>query len=305
MSSATSFTVPEMNMKAVECFRRGSFERAVSWLDQALGYLNSTACLGERSTDGMDQSETSSVQAGSVYSDASGSTRSRPDAAASFSGLSASLDSHKNVVCEKTVLQQEVRGNGKQRGMIRSVSTTSCPLRTKHHQAATNVFEFYSRFLVFEAHRARGISKSRLLCVVFFNMGVCYHSEAIRLQNVGSPPPVYGYFYQYALQLYNMSQLSLHNSWGALNCEDENQTLVLGLALSNNSGHIHHLMGNFRESRYCLDAIQHFIQSTKTTTPENKEQNELSTTLSPQDQGFFLRTAIIFEDRNLHIAPSA
>lgn len=265
-------SVKHLNASAVEMLQEGNFGGAVSLLDDALGYLmvsiqqgekedfGSVACNGSIAADNEDEDFWSCWDESSV---------------------NVAALTPQSVCCSEEVAASEAILKG----------PTSVSIASQNgYRSADNIFEFYPRALLI--HQDSECNQGKL-CLVLFNMGLAYHSEAIR---VGQLQHSYGLN---ALNLYNLAQLHFHTSWSKF--KDEDMKLLLALALSNNSGHIHANRLNFQETQYSLDAVRHLIDS----MPEGGNKGDARHRLSVCDDAFFFRTSVIFEGETLRIAPSA
>lgn len=263
---STAQPVRHLNESAVELLQEGNFGEAVSLLDQALGYLMVSMQEGEEVDGSVACSGSNATDDDDIWSCCDES----------------SVNVAESDCCLETITASS---EGKLKG-VHSVSIAA----QDDYRSTDNIFEFYPRALLMYQDSEFYEGK---LCVVLFNMGLAYHCEAIRM---GQLRHSYGLN---ALNLYNLAQLHLHSSWTKF--KDEDMKLLLALALSNNSGHIHAHHLNFKETQYSLDAVRHLIES----MPEGGTQTDTRHRLSVCDHDFFFHTSIIFEGENLRVAPSA
>jgi hypothetical protein len=277
--------VDQINEEAVELLTRGNFREAVPLFDRALGFL---MIVNDKSTSsGCDHS----VATKSTYVGNDDSCSSLDESFSEAGRLNEVTEPAIKVVIDK----DEVKQFPVTTSAIQSVSIT--PGVKNEHQSVDNIFEFYPCALVLPKTNAS--CREGQTCIILYNMGVAYHNEAIRLREDPSSvleSCLFSY-YQCALNLYNMAQLHLHQAWSKI--DDEGTKLLLALALSNNSGHIHAQQLSFKETQYSLEAVRHFMHS----IPEDATSEEIG--ISNEDYEFFTRTSLIFEDNNLDIAPSA
>lgn len=264
-----------MNEEAINLLRRGSYVDSVSLLDRALGSLmnEESSSTGNCSCDHSVSTKATDV----VENDDSWSNL---DTSLVFFNVDILIDNDDSAAVPIPA--------------IRSIPlpTTTPNTSQGNNGSINNIFEFYANALVLD----RGCLESTR-CVILYNMGISYHLEALRLQQNRAVPGSYldGY-YQYALNMYNMAQLHLHQAWCRMTGDDEAVKLHLALALSNNCGHIHAHRLHFKEIQFSLDAVKHLMHSLA---------DDKTCSLTGGDRAFFCRASLIFDVDNCSIAPSA
>lgn len=159
--------------------------------------------------------------------------------------------------------------------------------------AEENLFEFYSSMLILQ----QGNCVDTEHVITLYNSAVASHHEAFRHQG-----QTRRHLLHRALGLYNAAQAVLYESWSEI--ADDDILLLLSLALSNNVGHVHYWLLNFKDCRNSLEALQHFIGSLPVDYGEDDEESSPGS-LSRKDYEFFTKTTVIFEGASFLSAPSA
>jgi tetratricopeptide (TPR) repeat protein len=160
---------------------------------------------------------------------------------------------------------------------------SSVPIAPSHEmEASKNVFEFYRRAFSIVANKTKlaSIDPISSMIVVLYNLAIAYHDDAIRRSTHTH--------YVRALELYEEILHLMHEN-------GIKGHMLLLMAISNNIGHIHDHYNNFLQTRENLFWVRKLAITCR----------EQAKSIPYDDFAFFHQIVLIFNGKDLNIAPAA